>query len=425
MASTLTKDEIDESIDRLIFKVEEGKVYYEPTENTPTQINEIVSILLGFLNLWKTVGEFQGGAVHYAKMPPFPTPVGIRELKNLAHRLLLNEHFPTHIKLDLTYRCQSRCLHCGCSSKYNPAGKELSTEEWKRVIDDCISLGVTQFHVYGGEPLLRNDVVEIIQHIDKTKAICNIGTNGLLVTEKLLKQLKEAGLFFLAVSIDYPDPDAHDKNRRVKGYYNKITDAVKMARDMGIFVEIDTFMAHGEIATGKFEKMVGLAKELSAHVLTIIDYHPAGQYTHNIDPILSDEEKKFMLGQAMNLMNQEGPVVAFYFFQTDEEVCDQLMPYPPIADIIAGCPAARKFSVISAYGDVLPCAFSPFTFGNIRIETIGSIYERMLSTPPYDRISVRCRLLDPVYRRKYINQLDALGLFPVPFPGLKERLPIK
>jgi MoaA/NifB/PqqE/SkfB family radical SAM enzyme len=79
--------------------------------------------------------------------------------------------------------------------------------------------------------------------------------------------------------------------------------------------------------------------------------------------------------------------------------------------------------VITAYGDVRPCSCAPFTFGNVRHEGIGDIYERICSTEPYNRVSLRCRVLDPVYRAKYIDSVDSSMTFPVPFPGLKERLP--
>lgn len=108
---------------------------------------------------------------------------------------------PKSVALELTYRCNHHCLFCSCpwyapNSSY-PLGKELSTTQWKWVIEKLYDYGVKTFSLSGGEALLREDLHEIIRHI---RTIGNqrkidypiiLISNGRLMNEGHLKYFKE------------------------------------------------------------------------------------------------------------------------------------------------------------------------------------------------------------------------------------------
>lgn len=108
---------------------------------------------------------------------------------------------PKSVALELTYKCNHHCLFCSCpwyapNSSY-PLGKELSTTQWKWVIEKLYDYGVKTFSLSGGEALLRDDLHEIIGHIRmignqrKMNYPIILISNGKLMNEEQLKFFKE------------------------------------------------------------------------------------------------------------------------------------------------------------------------------------------------------------------------------------------
>src|SRR5690606_38389543 len=71
---------------------------------------------------------------------------------------------PLAVLLELTHRCPLQCPYCSNPVEMERARNELTTEEWKRVLDELAEIGVLQVHFSGGEPTARKDIVELIQH---------------------------------------------------------------------------------------------------------------------------------------------------------------------------------------------------------------------------------------------------------------------
>ena len=78
--------------------------------------------------------------------------------------IAIGAKIPKYIMIGLTYRCQANCIHCctGCYPK--DKDKELTTQEVKKIIDQCRELGTAAINFFGGEPLLREDVLELIKY---------------------------------------------------------------------------------------------------------------------------------------------------------------------------------------------------------------------------------------------------------------------
>ena len=103
---------------------------------------------------------------------------------------------PDVAALELTYRCNHKCLFCSCpwEADENYVNEELSFSEWTKVIDTLMLNGVTYFTLTGGEPLLRDDVEEIIDYIVSKGATLNIISNGRKVTDEFLDFLAEKNI---------------------------------------------------------------------------------------------------------------------------------------------------------------------------------------------------------------------------------------
>lgn len=128
--------------------------------------------------------------------------------------------FPLNITLALTLRCNARCSMCALSELLNADSSELSLEQYKRFIDSCVKMK-PGFVLYGGEPFLRPDILEIIRIIKNHRLSCGIFTNGTLLNKNILKEIIQLKVNFVAFSL-YGTKEIHDKIVGVNGAYEKL-----------------------------------------------------------------------------------------------------------------------------------------------------------------------------------------------------------
>ncbi|WP_192814699.1 radical SAM protein, partial [Treponema pedis] len=94
-----------------------------------------------------------------------------------------NMKFPLQVGLNVTNKCNLKCVHC---SKKN---KNEDMLNWKEIIDICKNKEVLNIYLTGGEPFLHNDILEIIKYIKEKKITLSILTNGILLTEHICRNL--------------------------------------------------------------------------------------------------------------------------------------------------------------------------------------------------------------------------------------------
>ncbi|HTJ24591.1 MAG TPA: pyrroloquinoline quinone biosynthesis protein PqqE [Candidatus Limnocylindria bacterium] len=118
---------------------------------------------------------------------------------------------PNSLLCELTYRCNLQCPYC-----YNPLDlqsyrQELTTAEWKRVLDEAVGMGVVQAGFSGGEPTLRDDLPELIAHASKAGLYTNLITQGTFLDDAKLDALLGAGLDHIQISIQAPTEELADR----------------------------------------------------------------------------------------------------------------------------------------------------------------------------------------------------------------------
>src|SRR5579884_960590 len=121
-----------------------------------------------------------------------------RQVENLPHA---PAYRPFGLLAELTYRCPLHCPYCSNPVDLPPAGKELTTEEWKRVLGEASELGVLHALFSGGEPLLRPDLAELVAAARAAGLYTNLLTSGLGLTPARLEQLHAAGLDSVQISL--------------------------------------------------------------------------------------------------------------------------------------------------------------------------------------------------------------------------------
>ncbi|MCD1294823.1 radical SAM protein [Methanocella sp. CWC-04] len=128
------------------------------------------------------------------------------KMKEPEHQLL---KAPLRIDLAITYRCNNNCGHCYVGGPKTT--KELTTDEWKKIIKKCVDFEVPNLVFTGGEALMRDDLEELIIYAEKLGAVTGLITNGRLLTPERVDSLNKAGLDYVQITIESPDPKIHNE----------------------------------------------------------------------------------------------------------------------------------------------------------------------------------------------------------------------
>jgi len=144
----------------------------------------------------------------------------------------------TDLRISITDRCNYKCVYCRTGNEGAVYG-ELPFPDYLRMARLLVSLGITKIRITGGEPLLRNGVVNFVRELSRlqtpsgTRLDIAITTNGHLLAD-MAKPLKDAGLNRVTVSMDAVDPDIFAKITRVPGSLDQVLAGMRAARDAGL-----------------------------------------------------------------------------------------------------------------------------------------------------------------------------------------------
>lgn len=137
---------------------------------------------------------------------------------------------------NMTQRCNLKCVHCYAHAVEPSNHKDpISTEQAKVMIDDLAQFGAPVILFSGGEPLVREDLVELAKYATSKGMRAVISTNGTLITKAKARELKEVGLSYVGISLDGAEA-VHDKFRGVTGSYRQALKGVENCQAEGLKV---------------------------------------------------------------------------------------------------------------------------------------------------------------------------------------------
>lgn len=156
------------------------------------------------------------------------------------------------------WNCNQKCLHCYAAGQKYAEQKELSTEEWKKVIDRCRKECISQLTFTGGEPTKREDLVELVDY--SRWFVTRLNTNGVLLTEELCQKLYEASLDSVQVTFYSADPEIHNQLVGAKNFEATVK-GIQNAIRAGIAISINTPLCTWNkdyVATLKYLHQLGI-----------------------------------------------------------------------------------------------------------------------------------------------------------------------
>ncbi len=383
----------------------DGKIVGEAKGILAELVQPQVAQFFQTLNSLKVIAKVNGANVYNLFNPPFPTDASMRFLMRKLKMTLLKQAFPVTANLAITHECQCKCIHCSADPFKDRDRDELSVDEIKTVVDGALDLGATLIIYVGGEPLLRKELFELIDHVDKSKAIAMIFTNGLLLTQDNVNELAKAGLATLNISIDSSDASLHNSFRGVPGCYEKAFEGARRARDAGILTGISTYATSEGLKSGMVEKLLQIAQDEGFSEVTIFDCIPSGKFLKDASKILKPQDRKDLIALAKKFHESDSPMGVNAMSQINSAEG-------------SGCYGAHSQFYMTAYGDINPCDFNPIKFGNVRDMPIQAIWQKMVSHPDFNKRFQSCRMQHPRYREKYIEPLPDDVSFPVPIEDI-------
>lgn len=157
-----------------------------------------------------------------------------RESSSLpSHLLQFSADKRPVVILNITHRCNLRCVHCYAGADEHAGVGELTTAQWRRVIDDLASFGCPVALFSGGEPLMHPDIIDLSRHAVRSGMRAVISSNGTLISPGMAEKLRSIGLSYIGISLDGDRP-VHDCFRGSPGAFDRALQGIRNARDADI-----------------------------------------------------------------------------------------------------------------------------------------------------------------------------------------------
>jgi AdoMet-dependent heme synthase len=256
---------------------------------------------------------------------------------------------PLSVQIDVTYRCNERCVHCYLDHEDHG---EMTTAEIKSVLDQLAAAGVFFVIFSGGEVFMRRDFFELLEYARGLMFHIKVKTNAFMIGEEEADRLRELGIHAVQVSVYSHKPEVHDEITKLPQSLKRTLTGIRLLTERGIQVIIANVLMRQTL--NDYAGVKALAEELGA------------EYT--IDPTITP------------MMDGDRAVVALGLRRDDledvfrnpelvgnvEEFCT---PPPPVdGDVLdeLPCSAGHTAAYISPYGDVFPCVQFPLPSGNVR-----------------------------------------------------------
>jgi len=225
----------------------------------------------------------------------------------------------------------------------------------------------------GGEPLVREDLVELVAHAKRRGFYPIIATNATLITAEVARALKRAGTLGIAASIDSMKDEVHDAFRRKAGALKLAREGIANAAAEGMYIQIN--ITASKINQKELPEIVAFADELRAHVILLYQFIPSGRGEGSSQLELTREEFREEILKVGALQRDIHPVIAPVGLPEYWALQNVIRNGGKTTDILKGCICGNGMFYIKPNGDVWPCAFVPMSGGNLRETTPAEIWD--------------------------------------------------
>jgi radical SAM protein with 4Fe4S-binding SPASM domain len=266
-------------------------------------------------------------------------------------------NIPLSVQLDLTYRCNERCVHCYLD--HHDHG-EMTTAEIKHLLDEMAEAGVFILTLSGGEIFLRKDFFDLLEHARRLMFCVKLKTNAVLIREREAARLRDLNVESIQISIYSHRPEVHDAITLIPGSLKRSVAAIKFLKSQGLKVIIANVLMSQNMQD--YPGVRALAAELG--VECTLD--------PTVTPMMDGNRSPLALGVDQGVLRQVFRDTALV--GDVEEFC--AIPTPAGEDEMEStpCSAGHTACYVSPYGEVFPCVQFPLPTGNVRQQRFVDIW---------------------------------------------------
>jgi len=264
---------------------------------------------------------------------------------------------PLSVQLDLTYRCNERCVHCYLD--HHDHG-EMTTTEIKHLLEEMAEAGVFILTLSGGEIMMRRDFFEILEYARQLAFCVKLKTNAVLIREREAARIRDLGVESIQVSIYSHRPEVHDAITLIPGSLKRSIDAIRFLKSQGLKVIIANVLMTRNMQD--YRGVRALAAELG--VTSTLD--------PTVTPMMDGNRSTLSLGVNTSALRN--------VFRDQALVGDVdgfcAVPARPNEEQLESlpCSAGHTAAYVSPYGDVYPCVQFPLPCGNVRRQRFVDIW---------------------------------------------------
>ena len=294
---------------------------------------------------------------------------------------------PLRMDLALTFRCQNDCVHCYAGGPHETT--ELTTAQWKSIIDKLSEIGVFILTFTGGEPTLREDLPELLLYAQNKGMVTGLISNGRKLKDRVyVDVLEKSGLDFVQITLESHKPQIHDLMTSANGSWKETVEGIQNAVQSQIYVSTNTTLskhnANDFITTIDYIKGLGV-DAFGCNSLIYSGKAPSAseEFTLNV------EDLKMLLPKIRDKANAVGLKFLWY---TPTQYC-QFDPVQ-LGLGVKTCTAAMINACVGPNGDVYPCQSYFESLGNILNEPWEKIWHHSLAEKLRNRENVEEKCKD-------------------------------
>lgn len=267
--------------------------------------------------------------------------------------------------LGISYACNMNCKHCFVKIKR----EDYVLKHYKEIIDDIFELGVLEIHYTYGEPLICKSFFEVANYVHQYGISQVLMSNGYFIdSNKVVEQIKQAGIKKVYISLDSVSEKEHDQNRRCINAFKKAIHAIQLLKEGGVIVGIANSISDRNVR--EMLKMYNLSKNLNVDQISFLRIRDQEGIAH-----FSDEEKEIYLKSVRELIlktKEGGPQIRLHdplLKNLIEEMIEnnQIDKGMEAEKYSAMTRCAMTHSIsISPDGEISRCALSNYIIGNLK-----------------------------------------------------------
>jgi pyrroloquinoline quinone biosynthesis protein E len=279
----------------------------------------------------------------------------------------MNVPRPYALLAELTYRCPLHCPYCSNPTQIRD-DRELTTDQWRRVLREAAGLGVLQVGFSGGEPLVRRDLPELIRSAGESKLYTNLITSGIGLDEKGARTLRDAGLDSVQLSFQSDNVDLANEIAGACAHERKLAAAASI-RAAGIPLSLNFVLHRRNI--DHLPRIIELTESLGAERVELANVQFYGWGFLNRAALLPTRDQVLRARELATAAQKRlaGQIEIFYvlpdYYETRPKPC------------LSGW--GQRYLTVNPIGDVLPCptassAIPDMRFENVRIRSLDWIW---------------------------------------------------